>query len=128
MSDILSHGEKQIVLYAKGHFKQNNLIEDLRDIVAETFIIPVESTEFYHIYNQVTKLFLKLHKAGYIQESMEEFLCSLFKWKSIINPEDVINEMLGQISIIKAAGLNLGCANKRYLPAKKDVEKCTKDR
>lgn len=118
MNDILSHCEKQIVLYTKGHFTKKDLIEDLRAIVAESFAIPIESTYFYHIYNHVTRIFLKLHEAEYITESMEDFLCGLFKWNRVLKPEDMINEMLGKISIVKAAGLNLGEADGKYLPIK----------
>ncbi|MEC4565381.1 hypothetical protein L8C07_05440 [Paenibacillus sp. CMAA1739] len=118
-NDILNHSEKQIVLYSKGHFQQSDLIEDVRVITARSFNIPVESTHFYHLFNYITMIFLNLHEAEYITESMENFLCSLFKWKSVLKPEDMVTKMIGQISIVKASGLDLGEADDEYLPTKR---------
>lgn len=121
--DILNHSEKQIVLYSKGHFQTTDMIEDIRQITAKAFAIPVESTHFYHLYNYITSIFLKLHEASYITDTMESFLCSLFKWKSVLKPEDMVIKMMGQISIVKASGLYLGEADDGYLPSKKNHQK-----
>lgn len=91
------------------------MFEDIRQITAKAFSIPVESTHFYHLYNYITSIFLKLHEAEYITESMEDFLCSLFKWKPVLKPEDMVTKMIGQISIVKASGLYLGEADDAYL-------------
>ncbi|MGG1650472.1 hypothetical protein ABHN03_16890 [Paenibacillus sp. NRS-1775] len=119
--EILSHSEKQIVLYTKGHFLTTDMFEDIRQITAKAFSIPVQSTHFYHLYNFITSIFLKLHEEEYISESMENFLCSLFKWKPVLKPEDMVTKMIGQISIVKASGLQLGEADEKYLPIKKKL-------
>ena len=119
--EILNHSEKQIVLYSKGHFQITDMLEDIRQITAKAFSIPVESTHFSHLYNYITSIFLKLHEAEHITESMENFLCSLFKWKSVLKPEDMVTKMIGQISIVKASGLQLGEADEKYLPIKKKL-------
>nr|WP_145401539.1 hypothetical protein [Paenibacillus xylanexedens] len=116
--EILTESEKQLVLYSKGHFVKTNLIDDIKKIVAEGFEIPLESTHFYHSYNFVADTFLKLHKANYIDASMHDFFCGLFKWKQILKPEDMIQDMLSNISTIRAAGLNLGKADSKYLTLK----------
>lgn len=120
--DILTESEKQLVLYSKGHFVKTDLIDDINKIVAEGFEIPLESTHFYHAYNFVTSAFLRLHEAKYIDENMHDFFCSLFKWKEVLKPEDVLQDMLGSISSVKAAGLNLGEADSKYLRPKRIEE------
>jgi hypothetical protein len=120
MTEILSHDEKQIVLYSKGHFiKTNNIIDDLKAITAETYEIPIEFTLFHHVYGYITRTFLKLQSHGYFDEDMESFLCSLFKWNTTLKPEDMIEKMISWISTVKAAGLNLGEADPKYIRVKK---------
>lgn len=124
MSNILTHGEKQLVLYTKGHFEQSNMIDDLRSITAENFEIPVDSTEFYHIYDWVTKIFLKLKEASYITISTHDFLCSLFTWETpVLKPEDMLRKMLSHIRGVVVAGIDLGVADERYLNIKQPLEK-----
>ena len=119
MSEILSHDEKQVVLYSKGHFVISNEIDDLRTITAEAFDISLTSTEKYHVYGYVVKIFLKLQTEKYIEASMHDFICGLFTWETpVIQPSDMIRKMMSYISTVKAAGLDLGEADPKYLPVK----------
>ncbi|WP_340032541.1 hypothetical protein NSQ20_11795 [Paenibacillus sp. FSL K6-1122] len=116
--ELLTDSEKQLVLYSKGHFLKTNLTDDIKRIIAEGFEIPLESTQFYHVYSFVTTIFVKLHEKKYIDNSINDFLCGLFKWNDTLRPEDMIQNMMSSISSVKAVGLNLGKANSKYLTPK----------
>lgn len=118
MEQILEYGEKQLVLYTKGHFVKTNLLEDLKKICSVRFEIPEKSVEFYIVYNAVTDIFLKLHKSNHIEEGLEDFFKSLFKWSPVLTPEDFLEKMLSPVSMVKAKGLELGSADPQYLEIK----------
>ena len=95
----LTYYEKQLILYSKGHFETVDLIEDIREIAAKQYTLPVEYTEHYSIYHFVVTTFFKLQGMGYIKLTSKELIMDLFKRRKEVDYRDVIVDMLGQISI-----------------------------
>ncbi|ASA22711.1 hypothetical protein [Paenibacillus donghaensis] len=100
----LNYGEKKLILYTKGHYRNKNLMEALRIITAWNFQIPLESTESYHIYDFVLKVFIQLQEKGYV-ESPYDLMKSFFTLRRpTITFDSIIDMMISDLSLSKAEG------------------------
>ncbi len=108
----LSNEEKQLILYTKGHFlKSGNLIDDMKVIVGKAYALSFEHIEMYSIYNFVIKLYNKLVEGGYISHNKgtaEYILTKVYSRGLNRGDNSLLEFMLGEISIVKVAGLELG--------------------
>src|SRR5690625_5222020 len=77
-NDILTHEEKQIVLYFKGHFQKTDMMKDLQVLVEPIYGNGLEGTGERNIYDTVLRIFFKLRKSGHITVDMQYFMESLF--------------------------------------------------
>lgn len=108
----LSNEEKQLILYTKGHYsKSGYLIDDMKVIVGKAYALSFEHVEMYSIYNFAIKSYDKLVEGGYISHNKgtAEYILTKVYSKGL-NREDnsLLEFMLGEISIIKVKGLELG--------------------
>lgn len=112
----LTHAEKQLILYTKGHFKRINYMEDLKYFAAHQYNIYPEQVDKRSIMHMVIILYEKLSKGSYINFDLETFINDLFRraWfknEDHISWETIIQEMLARIQGILAKGLDLGKAD-----------------
>ncbi|OME55439.1 hypothetical protein BSK59_13255 [Paenibacillus odorifer] len=113
MNEKLSYGEKQLILYSKGHYKTKNKDNALRIITSWNYHIPLESTEQYHIYDYILKVFICLQEEGYTL-SPHEFLKSFFTIRRpVITFNTMIEILLIEISLVEVKELNLGEIDKQ---------------
>jgi hypothetical protein len=105
----LTHAEKQLILYVKGHFLETDLITDLKVITGKQCGLSFEHVDPHNIYHFVVKLFLKLEEKDYIKPGLEDFILKLFsQTDEKIGYIDMIQKMLSEITITEVIGMNLG--------------------
>ncbi|RKJ30106.1 hypothetical protein D7X33_41850, partial [Butyricicoccus sp. 1XD8-22] len=105
----LTNEEKQLILYAKGHYtKSSYLIDDLKVIVGKAYALSFKHVEMYSIYNFVIRIYDKLVEGRYISHNKGTAEYILTKvYSRGLNREDnsLLEFMLGEISIVKVKGL-----------------------
>ena len=123
---------RHIYLYAKGHYKRTDVIEDLRKILAERNALEPEDVAKFVILNVVSKLaFNEIKNDDRFQKLIEEFFTYVpdTDGKTRLYSEDttlihVINRMLAilaNVSVLdnnKNLILNLGNPDFKILPKK----------
>lgn len=122
-NDILTHDEKQIVLYFKGHFQETDMMKDLQVLVEPIYGNGLEGTSERNIYDTVLRIFFKLRKSGHITVDMQYFMENLFlggliegSFNGEVNRAWTIRKMRSYIMRTRAEGLKLGKPDGSLLP------------
>jgi hypothetical protein len=113
---ILSHDEKQLVLYTKHWFEESQIIEDIKLIISKRTDTKVIYLTIDHVYQYMIHVFSKLVGLGYIKGGYERLLEEMFREKSSIDIKELVMLLHNKIRDIKTAGLNLGDPDPSYLP------------
>jgi hypothetical protein len=124
----LTHMEKQIILYTKGHFTSEiggiNYNRDLKYFAAKIYGLWPKQVEKRTLFHMIVTLYQKLIDAGYIKFDLEEYLSRLMKraWLHYdmkdISFENILDQMLAEIQGTTVKGMELGEADLSILENK----------
>lgn len=111
----LTHMEKQLILYTKGHFKRIDYGQDLKYFASKIYGLWPERIEKRTLFHMIVTLYQKLIDDGYIRFNLEDYLNRLFKraWlhyndEDKISFDNVLDAMLAEIQGTSVRGMRLG--------------------
>lgn len=130
----LDYWEKQLILYAKGHYPRINYVADLKYFPANCYGIPLHLVDTHNESSMVIDLHEELCKAGLIHFKLRDFLDGVLRRArqaaaGDIEWDGVIAELLSEIQAIPVRNnqdellIDLGLPDKKLFSTIKKLNK-----